>query len=80
VIRGLIANASRWGAIGLFRLASGILRYAMMLHRQGRISHQGLRTVLSGTQWLERLGAFLALGHRRKSQKSGKGLHNERID
>jgi hypothetical protein len=80
VISGLLANARRWSAVGLFRLASRILRYAIMLHRQRRISRQSLRSLLSGTRWLERLGAFLALGRRRKSQKSGKGMHNERID
>jgi hypothetical protein len=72
VIKAAIENARRWGAIGAFRLASLLLHYAMSLHRQGRISHNGLRTVLSGTRLLERLGAFLALGHRRKVWKSPK--------
>jgi hypothetical protein len=69
MIRSAIENARSWGAIGVFRLASRILRYAMILHRQRRISHNGLRTVLSGTRLLERFGAFLALGRRRKRQQ-----------
>jgi hypothetical protein len=80
VIRTSIANARRWGAIGLFRLASHILRYAMVLHRERRISHNGLRTVLSGTRLLERFGAFLALGRRRKRQQVEQDFHSERID
>jgi hypothetical protein len=40
----------------------------MILHRQRQISHNGLRTVLSGTRLLERFGALLALGRRRKDQ------------
>src|SRR6202048_3629805 len=70
LIRASIANARRWGAIGAFRLASSILRYAMILHRRRRISRRGLRTVLSGTRLLERVGAVLALGRRwRKRQE-----------
>src|ERR1700682_1781506 len=57
VIRAAVEDARRWGAIGLFRLASSILRCAMILHRQDRISHRGLRTVLSATRLLERGGA-----------------------
>src|SRR6202035_3752648 len=68
LIRAPIANARRWGAIGVFRLAGRFLRCAMILHRQHRISHSGLRTVLSGTRWLERLGAFLALGRGRTTR------------
>lgn len=79
-IRGAIENARRWGAIGLFRLASRILRYAMITYRQRRISHNGLRIVLSGTRLLERFGAWLALGHRRKRQQVEKDFHGERID
>jgi putative Mg2+ transporter-C (MgtC) family protein len=41
----------------------------MSLHKQRMISHNGLRAVLSGTRWLERFGAWLALGHRRKLQQ-----------
>jgi hypothetical protein len=80
VIKATIANARRWGAVGAFRLASRILRWAMSQHRQGKISHEGLRTVLSGTRWLERFGAWLALGRRRKRQQVEKELHHERID
>jgi hypothetical protein len=81
VIRAAIESARRWAAIGLFRLASCILRCAMILHRQRRISHRGLRTVLSGTRLLERSGAFLALGRRwRKRQEVEKEFRSERID
>jgi hypothetical protein len=80
VIRSAIENARRWGAIGLFRLASRILRCAMIMHLQRRISHSGLRTVLSGTRLLERFGAWLALDHRRKRQQVEQDFHDERID
>jgi hypothetical protein len=81
VIKTAIEGARRWGAIGMFRLASCILRYATMLHRQRKISYSGLLTVLSGTRLLERLGALLALGHRwRKRQEVEKDFHCERID
>src|ERR1700719_2500090 len=59
LIRASIANARRWGAVGIFRLASSILRCAMMLHRQRWISGSDLRTVLSATRSLERFGALL---------------------
>jgi hypothetical protein len=48
----------------------------MLLHRQRRISHNRLRTVLSGTLLLERFGALLALGHRQKDQD----IQRERTD
>jgi hypothetical protein len=81
VIKASIANARRWGAIGVFRLASSILRCAMILHRQRRISRRGLQNVLSATRMLERLGALLALGRRwRKRQEVEKDFHCERID
>src|ERR1700687_1737711 len=76
VIRVSIADARRWGAIGVFGLASSILRCAMILHRQRKISRSGLLTVLSGTRLLERLGALLALGRRRrKHQEVEKEFH-----
>src|ERR1700738_1993179 len=76
VINAAIEGARRWGAIGLFRLASRILRCAMMLHRQRKISRSGLLTALSGTRLLERLGALLALGRRRrKRQEVEKEFH-----
>jgi hypothetical protein len=80
VIEAAIEHARRWGAIGIFRLASRILRYVTILHRQRRISHNGLRTVLTGTRSLERLGALLALGHRRKRQNGEQDLHSDHID
>jgi hypothetical protein len=78
VIRAAIENAQRWGAIGVFW--AGRQRYAMILHQQRRISHNGFRTVLSGTRLLERLGAFLALGHRRKRQQIEQDFQGDRID
>jgi hypothetical protein len=81
VIRAAVEGARRWVAIGLFRLASSILRYAMMLHRQRRISHSDLRIALSATRMLERAGASLALGRRwRKRPEFEKDFHSERID
>jgi hypothetical protein len=68
MISAALENARRRGALGVFRLASRILRHAMVLHRQRRISHNRLRTVLSGTRLLERFGASLALGRPRKDQ------------
>jgi hypothetical protein len=71
----------RWAAIGIFRLASLILRCAMNLHQRRRISHNGLRTVLSATRPLERFGAWLALGRgRRKQQQAEQDFHSARID
>jgi hypothetical protein len=64
-----VENAKRWGAVGIFRLANLILNCAMSLHKQRRISHSGLRTVLSGTRRLERFGAWLALGRRRRKRQ-----------
>jgi hypothetical protein len=53
----------------------------MILHRQRRISRRGLQTVLSATRLLERVGASLALGRRRrKHQEVEKDIHCERID
>src|ERR1700676_5178447 len=81
LIRASIANARRWGAIGVFRLASSILRWAMILHRQRRISRRGLQNVLSTTRLLERVGAWLALGRRwRSRQELEKDFRCERID
>jgi hypothetical protein len=81
VINAAIEGARRWGAIGLFRLANRMLRCAMMLHRQRKISRRGLLTVLSGTRWLERAGASLALGRRwRQRHEVNKEFHCERID
>ena len=81
MIRASVANARRWGAIGAFRLASTLLRCAMILHRQCRISRRGLQTILSAMGWLERLGAWLALGRRRrKRQEIAKDFHSEHID
>jgi hypothetical protein len=70
VTRAALENARRWGAVavGAFRPASKLLRRATLLHRQHRISHNGLRTVLSGTRLLERFGAVLALRRQRKDQ------------
>src|SRR3981081_867619 len=47
LIRAAVQGARRWVAIGLFRLASSILRYAMMLHRQRRISRSDSERVVS---------------------------------
>jgi hypothetical protein len=74
--RMALENGRRWGAVGAFRLANKILRHATVLHRQRRISHNGLRTVLSGTLLLERFGALLALGRRQKDQD----IQSERTD
>lgn len=71
VIRAAIADGRRWAAIGLFRLASRSLRCARWLHRQRRISHRSLLVLLSGTRLLERLGAWLGVGHRRKHNQVG---------
>jgi hypothetical protein len=81
VIRVSIADARRWGAIGAFRLANSILRCAMILHQQRRVSPRGLQIILSAMGWLERLGAWLALGRRwRKRREVEKDFHSEHID
>jgi hypothetical protein len=79
-MRLAVESARRWAAAEIFRLASLILRGAMKLHQQRRISHSGLRTVLSATRWLEHLGGFLALGPRQKRQQTARDLDRERID
>jgi hypothetical protein len=73
-MRAAVENTRRWGAAGIFRPASLILRCAMNLHQQRRISYSGLRTVLSGTRWLERFGGWLALGNRRKHRPTKQDL------
>src|ERR1700675_4349632 len=80
VINAAIASARRWGAIGAYRLEIRILRWARILHRQRRMSHNSLRTVLSATRLLQRFGAFLALGDRRKRKAGEKDFHHDRID
>src|ERR1700730_990071 len=81
LIRVSIADARRWGAIGAFRLASSILRCAMILHQQRRVSRRGLQIILSAMGWLERLGAWLALGRRwRKRREVEKDFHSGHID
>jgi len=53
----------------------------MIQHRQRRISRRSLQIVLSATRLLERLGAFLALGRRRrKHQEVEKEFHSESTD
>jgi hypothetical protein len=47
---------------------------------QGKVSHNGLRTVLSATRGLERLGALSALGHRQRRQEVEQDFYRERID
>jgi hypothetical protein len=59
---------------------SGIRHYATILHRNGRISHSGLRTVLSERRQLERCEARLALARRHKRQQIGQEFRDERID
>lgn len=75
-----IERLKRRGAIGAFRLARGILRRATVLHRQHRISHNGLRTVLSGTSWLGRCGAWLALGRHHERRQVEQDFYRERIN
>jgi len=75
-----LEHARRRGAIGAFRLASLMLRWAMMRHRQRRISHNRLRTVLSGTRWLERCGAWLALGRKPQRRHVEQEFTRDRID
>lgn len=79
-MRAAVENAKRRAAVAIFRLASLILRWAIGLHKQRRISHSGLRTVLSGTRWLERFGAWVALGHPRQRQEVEQEFDSERID
>src|ERR1700687_1395635 len=59
LISASIAAARRWGAIGVFRLASSVLRCAIILHRQRRISRRGLQNALSATRLLGGGGALL---------------------
>jgi hypothetical protein len=53
----------------------------MILHQQRRVSPRGLQIILSAMGWLERLGAWLALGRRwRKRREVEKDFHSEHVD
>lgn len=56
----------RWGALGLYRLASCLLRCSANLFRGRTISRGELRFVLSIVTLLERAAALLLLGRRRR--------------
>jgi hypothetical protein len=56
----------RWGALGLYRLASCLLRWSANLFRRRTISRGELRVVLSIVTFLERSAALLLLGGRRR--------------
>jgi hypothetical protein len=55
-------HARRRGALGLFRLASSILRKGLSLYERRMISRVDLRVALSTARFLERLAGTLLLG------------------
>jgi len=73
-----VSGGGRPCRIGL-RLRMG-RAWAAIAPGQRRISHNGLRTVLSGTRWLERCGAWMAPGPLRKRRQVEQEFHRERID
>lgn len=75
-----VEGARRWAAVAVFRLASLILRCATLLYHQRRISHGSLRTILSGMRVLERFGALLALGNRKKREQTIRDFRSDRVD
>jgi hypothetical protein len=60
----------RRGALGLFRLASSILRRATHLYQRRRIARSHLRVALSTARLLERSASALLLGSRRRQDQS----------
>jgi hypothetical protein len=64
--KSALANGRRWGALGLYRLASCLLRCSANLLRRRVISRGELRVVLSIVTLLERSAALLLLGGRRR--------------
>jgi hypothetical protein len=74
VMGAAIESARRRRAIGVFRLASKIPRYARMRQRRLWISHNRLRIVLSGARLPRRLGALLVLTDGEAASKPGRIL------
>jgi hypothetical protein len=66
-------HARRRAALGLFRLASLILRRATDLFQQRRIARFALRVVLAATKLLERCAAVLLLGTNRPKDQRDRG-------
>jgi hypothetical protein len=63
----------RRAALGLFRLASLILRRATDLFQLRQIARVDLRVALSAAKLLERCGGVLLLGMRRPEDQSDRG-------
>jgi hypothetical protein len=77
-----LGNGRRWGAIAFLKLASAIMRGATELYQRRTITAAELHAALSAVRFLERAGALLVLGRRRRPehQLSGKEKANDRID
>ena len=60
--KSALEHARRWAALGLFRLASSILRKGLGLYERQRISRVNLGVALSTARLCERSAGVLLLG------------------
>jgi hypothetical protein len=65
LFRSAIDDTRRLGALGLFRLASCVLRDAIKLYRRDMLSSGGLHGALSVVTLLERWAKSLLFGRKR---------------
>jgi hypothetical protein len=71
--RATFDYARRSAALGLFRLASFILRRATDLFQRRRIARADLGAALAAAKLLERCGGVLLLGMSRPQDQSDRG-------
>ena len=67
-----LGDARRWGARGLFRLASSILRRCINLYERRMVPPVALHVALSAVRFLERSAALLMFGHRPHDKDLGR--------
>ena len=80
--KAALGSLRRCGAIVLFRIASAIMRIATKLYRRRTISAAQLRAALTAARLLERAGALLVMGRRRRMDRQlfEKEGDNDRTD
>jgi hypothetical protein len=61
--KSALGDARRWGARGLFRLASSLLRRSINLYERRMAPPVVLRVALFAVRFLERSAALLMFGH-----------------
>jgi hypothetical protein len=62
--KSALRDARRWGARGLFRLASSPLRRSISLYERRMVPPVVIGAALSTVRFLERSAALLMFGHR----------------